>query len=554
MSSLENANKTELESVSWDVLIANIGLPLVNEVLDARMSSLFIKLQELTSLTFTDSILIIELKEKREEWQPAKDQYERTVLHLAALNGNTKLVRCLVLSGAHVNAKDGIHQTPLTLSLHKNHLNTAKFLLEIGANVSECFFKETASPLEVAKVKKMDILVTMIENRQKYERDVTDFLSSEFKQIFEKSHLHSQAETCEDMDTNPSSSTKTTNYARILNINVGDQKNTVTIQGCANRCPDQYGCHTPGAGDFHNRGYVNECLARFAGQGGFWHVVEKVLRRPTVNPQSFRKKFKDNNYNNNEEALADYEDGISIAMLKAFQASSCFPTKAQLDECLRVNKSHNAILLQKFHEWLQIIQADKMAHYHTHLANQILPIRRLYKESIRHGNGKAVEAIWMICPTIYAQTGKFNYRDESFSHIVNFSCKWPLAYRLMYRQNRSVNVDGKAGRQLAGDEWVEEHLVRPVKTYAKAQTSFSVLEMMSCSSNILEMNKKLYTNREAFDIHQTRKHKTPSSLYDQLMVAHFALREDWFEEMGRMKVLKYPWGDKKVKEDEAVVE
>ena len=165
MSSLENANKTELESVSWDVLIANIGLPLVNEVLDARMSSLFIKLQELTSLTFTDSTLIIELKEKREEWQPAKDQYERTVLHLAALNGNTKLVRCLVLSGAHVNAKDGIHQTPLTLSLHKNHLNTAKFLLEIGANVSECFFKETASPLEVAKVKKMDILVTMIENR-----------------------------------------------------------------------------------------------------------------------------------------------------------------------------------------------------------------------------------------------------------------------------------------------------------------------------------------------------------------------------------------------------
>ena len=91
---------------------------------------------------------------------------------------------------------------------------------------------------------------------------------------------------------NKSSSTKTPNYA----INVGDQKNTVTIQGCANRCPDQYGCHTPGAGVFHNRGYVNECLARFAGQGGFWHVVENVLRRPTVNPQSFKKKFKDNNY------------------------------------------------------------------------------------------------------------------------------------------------------------------------------------------------------------------------------------------------------------------
>ena len=106
MSNLEDAKKAELESVSWDVLFANIGLPLVNEVLDARMSGLFTKLQQLTSLSFTNSALIMGLKEKREEWQPAKDQYQRTVLHLAALNGNTKLVRCLVLSGAHVNEKE----------------------------------------------------------------------------------------------------------------------------------------------------------------------------------------------------------------------------------------------------------------------------------------------------------------------------------------------------------------------------------------------------------------------------------------------------------------
>ena len=156
-------------------------------------------------------MLVTGLKERQGEWQSAKDQYERTVLHLAALHGNTKLVRCLVLSGAHINAKDGIHQTPLTLSLHKNHINTAKFLLEIGANVSEFFFfKETASPLEIAKVKNLDILVAMIENRQQYEKDVNDYLALEFQQIFENSHYHSQAEVCEDMDvSNKSSSTKT---------------------------------------------------------------------------------------------------------------------------------------------------------------------------------------------------------------------------------------------------------------------------------------------------------------------------------------------------------
>lgn len=39
---------------------------------------------------------------------------------------------------------------------------------------------------------------------------------------------------------------KEKNNKRALNINIGDQKNTVLVQGCANRCPDIYGCHTPG--------------------------------------------------------------------------------------------------------------------------------------------------------------------------------------------------------------------------------------------------------------------------------------------------------------------
>ena len=68
------------------------------------------------------------------------------------------------------------------------------------------------------------------------------------------------------------------NYRRLLDINIGDQKNTVTVQGCANRCPDIYGCHTPGGGDFHARGYVNELIARIVGPGGFWHVTEHVMK------------------------------------------------------------------------------------------------------------------------------------------------------------------------------------------------------------------------------------------------------------------------------------
>jgi hypothetical protein len=95
-----------------------------------------------------------------------------------------------------------------------------------------------------------------------------------------------------------------------------------------------------------------------------------------------------------------------------------------------------------------------------------MPITRWYKESIRNGNGVALEGVWMLCPALFTAVEKTNYRDESFTQVVNSIAKWPLAYRKLYQQNRTINLDGKKGRHLAGDEWVGEFLVRPIKQYA----------------------------------------------------------------------------------------
>lgn len=157
----------------------------------------------------------------------------------------------------------------------------------------------------------------------------------------------------------------------------------------------------------------------------------------------------------------------------------------------------------------------------------------------------------MLCPALYAQVGKISYRDESLTHLTNVLAKCPVAYRQVYQRNRTVNLDGKQGRQLAGDEWVEGHLVYHVKKYAKAQTSFSVLEIMSCTSNLLELNRNMYKSREALEIHRTKRHCKPSSLYDQMKIAQFALREMWFEDTTSV-VRKYPWVNKGFKDDEAV--
>ena len=115
---------------------------------------------------------------------------------------------------------------------------------------------------------------------------------------------------------------------------------------------------------------------------------------------------------------------------------------------------------------------------------------------------------------------------------MNHSLKWSIVLpnglwlTESYQQNHTINLDSKKGRHLAGDEWVEEFLVRPIKQYASAQSSFAMLELMSCSTNLLEMNREMYKSRDAFDIHNTTKHKKPSSVYDQLKVARFAL-EEW---------------------------
>lgn len=519
-------------NASWENLISRIGEKEVNKELDDRVSLIYRKLQELSSVCTRDLSLLNRIKASSDEWLPARDQYERTILHLAAMNGNTRLVRFLVYAGGLINERDGISQTPLTLAMHKGHMITAKVLIENGASVDEEYYIETQSPQTIASISGQSTLADILECKREEQQRVIDHIMQYYNHpvsvMEENEGGTSMEQTCE-------------NFTRFLNINVGDQKNTANIQGCINRCPDVYSCHTPGGGDFHNRGYINECIARVSGTGGFWYVTKNIMKRPTVNPVSFKNKFKDNNYNNNEEALLDYDDGLSIAMLKKFQESDYFPSESELENCLQETGCHNKILTEKFSKWLLVMNEDVQFKYQSQVVNELMPITRWYKESVRYGNGLAVEGVWMMCPQLYASLNKINYRDESFTMTVNCLAKWPLAYRKMYQQNRSVNINGNKGRQLAGDEWVEGYLVAPVKRYASAQTSFQMLEMMSCSTNILEETKKMYKSKEAFDIHSTKKHCKPSSFYDKLKIAQFAISEDWFENSKRADAKFYQW-------------
>ena len=121
---------SDFPSCTWEDLREKIGLEGANAELDRRIASIFNTLRDITSVT-SNSSLKHKVSELKYSWFPAIDQYERTILHLAALNSNTRLVCALVDSGARINAKDGIGQSPLTLALHKDHSNTAKLFSKV---------------------------------------------------------------------------------------------------------------------------------------------------------------------------------------------------------------------------------------------------------------------------------------------------------------------------------------------------------------------------------------------------------------------------------------
>lgn len=57
----------------------------------------------------------------------------RTTLHLAAVEGNLKVVECLVQEGADVNVKDRWGQTPMQEAVNNNHTHVTEFLAKHGA-------------------------------------------------------------------------------------------------------------------------------------------------------------------------------------------------------------------------------------------------------------------------------------------------------------------------------------------------------------------------------------------------------------------------------------
>jgi len=65
-----------------------------------------------------------------------KDIFGQTPLHIAAFQGNGKLVEYLISKGADINAKDDNGWTPLHLAVKYGHRGVVEYLLSKGADVN----------------------------------------------------------------------------------------------------------------------------------------------------------------------------------------------------------------------------------------------------------------------------------------------------------------------------------------------------------------------------------------------------------------------------------
>ena len=62
---------------------------------------------------------------------------EENALHKAIKNGDMKAVQELVLSGANIEEKNDIGQTPLHFAVTEYQISIIEFLIQQGANIDE---------------------------------------------------------------------------------------------------------------------------------------------------------------------------------------------------------------------------------------------------------------------------------------------------------------------------------------------------------------------------------------------------------------------------------
>ena len=227
----------------------------------------------------------------------------------------------------------------------------------------------------------------------------------------------------------------------------------------------------------------------------------------------------------------------SIAAVLSFKSSSLFPTPAEL----ALTSDVESLLVDRFYTWADLRSTnDPSFKYRLETVTFFAPLRDWFYSCIKNGNGKSLEACYMLLLPMFAQLSKKNYFAETLVHTVNFISVWPLVTRLIMQQNCSVNLSGHINDNIAFDEFMKTFVVRPLKSYVSGKTTLKMFKAISANIWIISSLRNVHKGKEGFNIHHTRKHSVQSPFPDQLKVALFCMNEKFFQcDSERKKVKAY---------------
>ena len=310
-----------------------------------------------------------------------------------------------------------------------------------------------------------------------------------------------------------------------VNVFCADVGTTKNIRATRNSQLDRLSWTSEMPGDLHTGAFLEECIAKTQGPGGMYHIAHDILGRRNVTPSAFGKdKLKEGNLKQNKEAVHDITMGYGVVAVE-FVKSAFFPKSDKLNSC---NDITDALLINFKMFLSESAELDPCFAYYSEVLTTYGPLREWFYENVKFGNGISREVSWLILLPIFAQMGKKNYFTEALAYSVNFTCRWPLAIRKLVQQNCSLNISDVEGHNVAIDDFVETFLVQPLKQYVTGKTSLRVLQCMSANLDLVKRARKVHMSKAGLDIHCTKKHSVPDSFPDQLKVAWFCLKEQFF--------------------------
>lgn len=399
--------------------------------------------------------------------QDVRDHLGRTLLHMAVEQGNYDLACCLMQAGCNPNAKEMCGATPLVIAVIKKNKQVCELLVNHRACVRGPLFTNIPCPLKIAEQMQLAEIYEVL-NPQMSDNEDDDI--SGYDDSFKRTDIlirDGSDEAVSQVDRNSEG---------FVTGLVGDQGTCKTIRGVMGRA-SAYEWAGIIPGDLHTKGYLCEACFKEQGPGGFHYIANKVMKRPKLISDVFKKKkFETGNQDRIKEAVQDCARSYGIAAVIEFAKSDCYPGPRDRSASLRKSGNHNDVLYDAFIKWIEQSSERNVAfRYYSRMFLYYGPLLELFDISTSHVLGQAREVCYILQLPTYAHLNFKNYFTETFAHVVNFLGKWPLAFRKLLQKNCAVNLSGKKGGAIELDAFVEAEIVQPLKIYVSGKSSSVVM-------------------------------------------------------------------------------